>query len=129
MLDDARTSLRREIERLERAVAQKNTELTSLNDALKRCKGALELLGDRHGGANGGTKHARSRKSNVDWNSVLARLPSSFTLKEFTRRRESKGKSAVYLRRIAANWAKQGKTKRIGLGKYQKVQQKKARAA
>ena len=127
MANDVRASLRREIDRLQRAVSQKSTELTSLNEELKRCKGALELLGN---GARGATmvrrKRAKAGKSTlIDWNSVLGRLPTSFTLKEFTKRPESKGKSPVYLRHIVSRWAKQGKTKRVGLGKYQKVEQKK----
>jgi hypothetical protein len=56
-------------------------------------------------------------------------FPNSFTLKQFTSRSESKGKSPAYLRQIAATWVKRGKTKRVGLGKYQKVEQKKLRAA
>ena len=132
MANDVRVSLRREIDRLQRAVAQKNTELTSLNEELKRCKGALELLGN--GARGGATRPRRKRPASgksalIDWNSVLGRLPNSFTLKEFTRRPESKGKSPVYLRHIVSRWAKRGKTKRVGLGKYQKVEQKKLGAA
>jgi len=59
----------------------------------------------------------------------FTRLPNSFTLKQFTSRSEAKGKSPAYLRHIAATWVKRGKTKRVGLGKYQKVEQKKLRAA
>jgi hypothetical protein len=65
----------------------------------------------------------------VDWNAVFTRLPNSFTLKQFTSRSEAKGKSPAYLRHIAATWVKRGKTKRVRLGKYQKVEQKKLRAA
>jgi hypothetical protein len=106
--------------------------LKSLNDELKRYKGALELLG---AGARGGATRARKKRPKpgksafVDWNAVLARLPNAFTLKQFTSRTESKGKSPAYLRQIAATWVKRGKTKRVGLGKYQKIEQKKLRAA
>lgn len=123
-----RASLRKEIDRLRRAVSQKSTELKSLKEELKRCKGALELLGG--GATRARRKHAKAGKSTlVDWNAVLERLPNSFTLKEFTSRPESKGKSPVYLRQIVSKWAKRGKTKRVGLGEYQKVNQKKLRAA
>jgi hypothetical protein len=132
MINEVKISLRREIDRLTRAVSQKTVELKSLSEELKRCKGALGLLGN---GARGGArtrqrKRAKAGKSAlVDWNLVFGRLPKSFTLKEFTRRSEIKGKSPVYLRKIAANWVKQGRTKRIRLGEYQKVEQKKARTA
>jgi hypothetical protein len=133
MANDVRTSLRREIDRLQRAVSQKSTELKSLNDELKRYKGALELLGN---GARGAAMRARKKRrprseksAFVDWNAIFTRLPNSFTLKQFISRSEAKGKSPAYLRRIAAMWVKRGKTKRVRLGKYQKVEQKKLRAA
>jgi hypothetical protein len=132
MANAVRTSLRREIDRLQRAVSQKSTELKSLNDELKRYKGALEVLGN---GARGASTRARKKRSRsgkiafIDWNAVFTRLPNSFTLKQFTSRSETKGKSPAYLRRIAATWVKRGKTKRVRLGKYQKVEQKKLRTA
>ena len=132
MANDVRTSLRREIDRLRRAVSQKSTELKALNDELKRCKGALELLGN---GARGAATRARKKRPRpgkttfVDWNAVFTRLPNSFTLKQFTSRSEAKGKSPAYLRHIAATWVMRGKTKQVRLGKYQKVEQKKLRAA
>lgn len=127
MAIDVRGSLRKEIDRLRRAVSQKNTELASLNHELTRCKRALELLGG--GATRERRKRARTGKSAlVNWNSVLGRLPNSFTLKDVTKRPESKGKPPVYLRQIVARWTKRGKTKRVGLGKYQKVEQKKLHA-
>jgi hypothetical protein len=106
--------------------------LKSLSDELKRYKGALELLGNGARGATRARKKKRPRPGKsafVDWNAVFARLPNSFTLKQFTSRSESKGKSPAYLRQIAATWVKKGKTKRVGLGKYQKIEPKKLRAA
>jgi len=132
MAIDVRASLRMEIDRLRKAVSQKRIELTSLNEKLKRCKGALDLLrnGARGGAARTRRKHAKAGKSAlVNWGSVLGQLPNSFTLKDITKRPESKGKSPVYLRQIVSMWAKRGKTKRVSLGKYQKVEQKKLRAA
>lgn len=132
MANDVKASLRREIDRLQRVVSQKSTELKSLNDELKRYKGALKILrnGAREGATKARKKRPRTGKSVfVDWNAVFARLPSSFTLKQFTGRSESKGKSPAYLRQIAATWVKRGKTKRVGLGKYEKVEQKKRRTA
>jgi hypothetical protein len=132
MGNDVRTSLRRQIDRLQHAVSQKSTELKSLNDELKRYKGALEVLGN---GARGAAtrvrkkRHSPGKSTFVDWNALFTRLPNSFTLKQFTSRSETKGKSPAYLRRIAATWVKRGKTKRVRLGKYQKVEQKKLRTA
>lgn len=132
MANDVRASLRKEIDRLRRAISQKSTELKSLNEELKRCKGALDLL--RNGIGRGVTRARRKRakagkSALVNWDSVLGQLPNSFTSKDITKRPESKGKAPVYLRQIVSRWAKQGKTKRVGLGKYQKVKQTKLRAA
>jgi hypothetical protein len=132
MIKEVKASLRREIDRLTRTVSQKTIELKSLNEELRRCKGALGLLGNS---AKGGARTQQRKRAKagkpalVDWNSIFGRLPKSFTLKEFSRRSEIRGKSPVYLRKIAANWVKQGKTKRIRLGEYQKVEQKRARTA
>jgi hypothetical protein len=127
MAVDVKASLRQEINRYRRAIAAKTSELASLNDGRRRHERALELLGD-------GAGRARTRPSKtsspalVNWNSVLEQLPNSFTLKDITKRPESKGKLSVYLRKIASRWAKRGKTKRVSPGKYQKVEQKKPRA-
>lgn len=128
MAVDVRASLLKEMDGLRQAVSQKRTEVMSFNSELKRCQRALELLG-------GGTTRARrrptktKRRTPVNWGSVLGQLANSFTLKDITKRPEFKGKSPVYLRQIVSRWAKQGKTKRVALGKYQKVEQKKLRAA
>ena len=128
MAVDVKASLRQEISRYRRAIAAKTSELASLNDGLRRHARALELLGD--GATRARTPPAKTRKpALVNWNSVLAQLPNSFTLKDVNKRPESKGKLPVYLRKIASRWAKRGKTKRLSPGKYQKVEQKKQRAA
>ncbi|MFQ5918221.1 MAG: hypothetical protein ACE5I0_10475, partial [Candidatus Binatia bacterium] len=62
------------------------------------------------------------RKSPVNWDAVLRGLPSRFTIGDLAKAADARGKSLVYLRQIAVRWAKQGKTKRVGRGKYQKIQ-------
>ena len=127
MVIDVKVSLRQEINRFRRAIVEKSSELAALNDALRKHKRALELLGD--GASRARTQQAQTRgRALVNWNSVLGQLPNSFTLKDIIKKPESKGKTPVYVRKIAARWAKRGKTKRISPGKYQKVEQKKLRA-
>jgi hypothetical protein len=127
MAVDVKASLREEINRFRRAIAAKTSELASMNDALRRHQRALELLGD--GATRARTRPAKTRKSAlVNWNTVLSQMPNSFTLKDVSKRPESKGKNPVYLRKIASRWAKAGKTKRISPGKYLRVEQKKLRA-
>ncbi|MBM2806457.1 MAG: hypothetical protein HW419_4350 [Deltaproteobacteria bacterium] len=127
MAVDVKASLRQEINRFRRAIAEKTSELASLNDGLRRHERALALLGN--GAARARTQPAKTRRSAlVSWDAVLAQLPNSFTVKDITKRPESKGRLPVYLRKVAAKWAKRGKTKRVSPGKYQKVEQKKLRA-
>ena len=128
MAVDVRTSLREEINRFRRAIAEKTSELASLNDWLRRHERALELLGD--GTTDAQRRPAKTTKRTpVNWDFVFGQLANSFTLKDVTKRPESKDKSPVYLRQIVSRWAKRGKTKRVALGKYQKVEQKKLRVA
>jgi predicted transcriptional regulator of viral defense system len=59
---------------------------------------------------------------------VLDRLPGRFTIGDIAKAADAGRKSSVYVRQVAVRWAKQGTTRRIGRGKYQKVQQGKPRA-
>ena len=116
MAVDVKASLRQEINRFRRAIAEKTSELASLNDGLRRHERALALLGN--GAARARTQPAKTRRSAlVSWDAVLAQLPNSFTVKDITKRPESKGRLPVYLRKVAAKWAKRGKTKRVSPGK------------
>ena len=125
------TSVRREIDRLKNEIGQRTSELAALKDGLIKHQRAYRLL------AGGDTSAQRPRRRRgrarrtalVNWNSELQGLPGRFTVRELAKTDGAKGKSPVYLRQILVRWAKQGKTKRIGRGKYQKVQQRKSRAA
>ena len=65
----------------------------------------------------------------MNWDSVLQGLSSRFTIGDIAKAVDGKVKSPVYLRQIAIRWAKQGKTKRVARGKYQKVEPRKSRVA
>ena len=60
---------------------------------------------------------------------MLDLLPSRFTIGDIAKAADAGRKSSGYVRQVAVRWAKQGKTKRVGRGKYQKVQQGQSRAA
>jgi len=60
---------------------------------------------------------------------MLDQLPSRFTVGDLAKEAVARRNSPGYVRQVAVRWAKQGKTKRIGRGKYQKVEQGKSRAA
>ena len=65
----------------------------------------------------------------ANWNSVLVRLPSRFTIGDLAKGADAKEKTPVYIRQTAVRWAKQGKTKRVGRANYEKFQQAKSHAA
>ena len=129
MVMDAKTILQREINRYRRVIARKASELQSLDKELRRHEQALELLADNRPMRARRKPVKTRRRSQVNWNSVLGRLPNSFTIKDIAGRPELKQKSPVYIRQIVARWAKEGKTKRTAPGKYQKVEQKQRSAA
>ncbi len=121
MAVNLRASVRSVIKELKKNIDQKDSELASLKDELKRHARAHELLG----GDRARTRRPRARgKSNVtvDWNSVLKGLPATFTLGHIYRASAVKGKPQNYLRHVVVKWARQRKIKRTGWGKYRKVQ-------
>jgi len=124
------TSVKREIDRLKKEIGQRTSELAALKDGLIKHQRAYQLL------AGGDTKAQRPvrrrgtarRTTPVNWNSMLDQLPSRFTVRDIAKAADAGRKSSGYVRQVAVRWAKQGKTKRIGRGKYQKAQQGQPRA-
>ena len=119
------TSIKREIDRLKKEIGQRTSELAAFKDDLIKHQGAYRLL------AGGDTKAQRPvrrrgkarRTTPVNWNSMLDQLPSRFTVRDIAKAAGAGRKSSGYVRQVAVRWAKQKKTKRVGRGKYQKVQQ------
>jgi len=121
MAVDLKVSVSKEITSLRKIIAQKTSELASLKDELKRHQIVYELLG----GGRARTRRTRARDKRavtVDWNSVLKGLPATFTLDHIYRANAVKGKPRGYLRHVVVKWARQGKIKRTGWGRYRKVQ-------
>ncbi len=124
------TSVRREIGRLKKEIGQRTSELAALKDGLIKHQRAYRLLAGRDTKAQRPVRrHGRAgRTTPVNWNSMLDQLPSRFTVGDLAKKAVARRKSPSYVRQVAVRWAKQGKTKRVGRGKYQKVQQGKPRA-
>jgi hypothetical protein len=124
------TSVQREINRLKKEIGQRTSELAALKDGLIKHQRAYRLLAGRDTKAQRpGRKRASARKTTpVNWNSMLDLLPSRFTVGDIAKVAGARRKSSGYVRQVAVRWAKQGTTRRIGRGKYQKVQQGKPRA-
>lgn len=130
MAKNLTTSVKTQIDRLEKEIDRRTSELASLKDELARHQKIYQLLGGADSRARK-PRRARGRARRiapVNWNSVLQKLPNPFAIGDIVKAADAKGKSPVYLRQIAVRWAKQGKTKRIARGNYQKVEPKKSHA-
>ena len=125
------TSVKREIDRLKKEIGQRTSELAALKDELIKHQRAYRLLagGDTRAQRPGRRRGRARRATPANWDSVLDRLPGRFTIGDIAKAADAGRKSSVYVRQVAVRWAKQGKTRRIGRGKYQKVQQGKSHAA
>ena len=121
MAVNLRASVISVIKELKKNIAQKTSEVTSLKNELRRHERVYKLLG----GGRARTRRTRARGKRavtVDWNSVLKGLPATFTLDHIYRASAVKGKPQGYLRHVVVKWARQGKIKRTGWGRYRKVQ-------
>jgi hypothetical protein len=125
------TSVKREIGRLKREIGHRTSELAALKDELIKHQRAYRLLaGSDTSAQQPGRKRGRvGRATPANWDSVLDQLPSRFTVGDLAKEAGARRKSSSYVRQVAVRWAKQKKTKRVGRGEYQKVQQGKSRAA
>ncbi len=124
------TSVRREISRLKNEIGQRTSELAALKDGLIKHQRAYRLLAGGDTTAQRPVRRSgRARRTTpVNWNSMLDQLPSRFTVGDIAKAAGARRKSSGYVRQVAVRWANQKKTKRIGRGKYQKVQQGQPRA-
>ncbi len=113
-------SVRQEISQITKSIAQKNSELSGLNDELKKHERVYELLSDNRARTRAPRRRARKGRT-VDWNSALKGLPGSFTIGDLAKKIGARGKPNPYLRQVVVRWLKEGKTKRIGRGKYRKA--------
>lgn len=114
------SSVMQEISQITKSIAQKNSELASLKNELKKHERVYELLSDNRARRRAPRRRARKSKT-VDWNSALKGLSSSFTTGDLAKKSGARGKPNPYLRQVVVRWLKEGKTKRIGRGKYRKV--------
>jgi hypothetical protein len=115
---DLRVAVNKAIVGLRREISKKSSELTSLRKTLAKYQRVHDVL-------NGVSTRARSKansrvfRKRVDWNSVLKRLPSSFSRGNVSNL--AKTKSATSVHRMLAKWVKQREVKRVEHGKYQKL--------
>ncbi len=121
MAVNLRASVISVIKELKKIITQKTSEVTSLKNELRRHERVYKLLG----GGRARTRRTRARGKRavtVDWVSVLKGIPATFTLDHIYRASAVKGKPRGYLRHVVVKWARQGKIKRTGWGRYRKVQ-------
>ena len=130
MAENLITSVKRAIDGLKKEIDRRTSELAAFKDDLIKHQRAYRFLGGRNTKAQRPRRRrGRARRTTpVNWNSILDLLPSRFTVGDLAKRAVARRKSSSYVRQVAVRWAKQKKTKRVGRGKYQKVQQGKPRA-
>ena len=124
------TSVKREIDRLKKEIGRRTSELAAFKDNLINHQRVYRLLaGGNTTAQRPGRRRGRARRTTpVNWNSILDQLPSRFTVGDLAKKAVGRRKSSSYVRQVAVRWAKQGKTRRIARGEYQKVQQDKSRS-
>jgi hypothetical protein len=120
MAVDLRVSIRRGIAQLKRTIGRRRSELAALNQELKKHGRVYQLLTRSNARRRRPARKAR-RGPRLNWNGVLKQLPSAFTISRLAGSRAVRGKSKAYLRQVVVRWAKLGKVKRTGRGKYQKA--------
>ncbi len=118
MAADLRIVVRKALADLRKDISKKNSELTSLRSQLARYQRVQGLLNGRPGAVTD-KLNGRTRRKQVDWSSVLKRLPASFDIGNVNNIANST--SPTYAYRILGNWIKRRKIKRVERGLYQKL--------
>ena len=115
---DLRVAVNKAVVDLRREISKKTSNLASLRSELARYQKVQGILNNQSGTAR--TKANRKvRRKQVDWNSVLKQLPSSFAVGTVVNL--AKVKSRNYTHHVLAKWVKQRKVKRLQPGQYQKL--------
>ena len=115
---DLRVAVNKAVVDLRREISKKTSDLASLKSELTRCLKVQGILNNQSRTTR--TKANRKvRRKQVDWNSVLKRLPGSFGVRDVISL--AKVKSRNYTHLALAKWVKQRKVKRLQPGKYQKL--------
>ena len=128
MATELKVSVGRQVDRLKKELAAATGRVATLQDEIKR----HELIYDMLDGTKT-AKRSRQRRSPVgpvkrrprgvmiDWNTVFKTLPREFTLDAIAAHETASQKPRVYLRQVVVRWSKEGRIKRTGRGKYQKI--------
>jgi len=115
---DLRVTVNKAVVDLRREISKKTSDLASLKSELARYQKVQGILNNQSRTTR--TKANRKvRRKQVDWNSVLKRLPGSFGVRDVISL--AKVKSRNYTHLVLAKWVKQRKVKRLQPGKYQKL--------
>ena len=115
---DLRVSVKKQIDRLKKNLATLEAELEKHEAIYKMLGGGKR--GGRRGRVRAGSSGSR-RGGMISWTKVLGVLPQSFSLDTMSKMNAVRGKPRAYLRQVVVRWAKEGKVKRTGRGRYQKL--------
>lgn len=124
MNPDLRSVVRRAIHQLRQEIDRKSSELASLKQELARHEKVQDLLEHQNGRMRDGKVRVAERRApaarRMDWNALYKRLPGSFSVGNVLEL--AKNKPKLYAYQAVAKWVRQRRVKRLGRGKYQKVQ-------
>lgn len=115
---DLRVAVNKAIVGLRRDISKKSAELMALRKTLAKYQKVHDVL-------DGDSRVARSKansrvlRKRVDWNSVLKRLPGSFSRGNVSNLAKTKSGTSVH--RMLAKWVKERQVKKLERGRYQKV--------
>ncbi len=127
---DLKVSVKRQIDKLRKELAEATARLATLRDEIKRHELIYDMLdgksqtrrrGVRAGASRGGTQRRGPRGAMIDWNAVFDTLPGEFTLDTIGANKTAGEKPRAYLRQVVVRWSKEGRIKRTGRGMYQKT--------
>jgi len=107
------------LETLQKAIAQREQELTALKTEASRWQTVLHGPA-RVDGAAAGTPHRtrpRPKQRRLDWNAIFKQLPARFTSKDLA---QQSGKPLAQTYAYVSRWMKDKKVRKVKEG-YQKV--------
>jgi len=115
---DLRVAVNKAVVDLRREISKKTSDLASLTSELARYQKVQGILNNQSRTTRI-KANRKVRRKQVDWNSVLKRLPGSFGVGDVVNL--AKVKSRTYAHVVLAKWVKQRKVKRLQPGQYQKL--------
>ncbi len=102
------------IKDIAKQIKTKTEEIKSLKGDLKQLQKALAVIG--------GKQRGRGRAGRmVNWDNVLKKMPTTFTMDDLARTPTGKSRPRPYLNQVVLRWKRKGSIKSAGRGAYAKT--------